>query len=71
MSLYCFVCYVLQDTPESLLPQILEAWEKLAVPLVYRSRFFLDLKEKDVFYYEMEFRRLEWKKSRVGGDLML
>ncbi|GAX76977.1 hypothetical protein CEUSTIGMA_g4424.t1 [Chlamydomonas eustigma] len=57
-----------KDTPESLLPQILEAWEKLAVPLVYRSRFFLDLKEKDVFYYEMEFRRLEWKKSRIEAS---
>ena len=24
-------------------------------------------REKDVFYYEMEFRRLEWKKSRVDA----
>ncbi len=33
---------------------------------MYRSRFYLDLKEKDIFYYEMEYRRLEWKKSRVS-----
>ena len=25
-------------------------------------------REKDVFYYEMEFRRLEWKKSRVEAS---
>ena len=26
------------------MPKILEAWEKLSVPLVYRSRFYLDLR---------------------------
>ena len=28
-------------------------------------------RDKDVFYYEMEYRRLEWKKSRVEAALKL
>jgi hypothetical protein len=52
-------------------------WEELYVPLVYRSRFYLAFRGREVFYYEVEHRRLEWKKAAMlrglegpGGDLL-
>lgn len=52
-------------TVESLLPKIVALWDELYVPLVYRSRFFLCFRGKEVFYYEVEARRLEWKRSQM------
>ncbi|GFH07837.1 kinesin motor domain-containing protein [Haematococcus lacustris] len=58
-----------QDTPDSLLPRIIELWHELAVPLAYRSRFYLTFSKKELFFSELEHRRLEWKLSqwRVTG----
>ncbi len=48
--------WVAQDTPESLMPRIMELWHELAVPLAYRSRFFLGFKDKELFFTELEHR---------------
>lgn len=52
-------------TVDSLLPKIVALWEELYVPLAYRSRFFLSFRGREVFYYEVEARRLEWKRSQM------
>lgn len=52
-------------TVDSLLPKIVTMWEELYVPLAYRSRFFLAFRGREVFYYEVEARRLEWKRSQM------
>jgi hypothetical protein len=52
-------------TVDSLLPKIVALWDELYVPLVYRSRFFLCFRGREVFYYEVEARRLEWKRSQM------
>jgi hypothetical protein len=52
-------------TVDSLLPKIVALWDELYVPLAYRSRFFLCFRAKEVFYYEVEARRLEWKRSQM------
>lgn len=52
-------------TADSLLPKIVALWEELYVPLAYRSRFFLSFRGREVFYYEVEARRLEWKRSQM------
>ncbi|KAL6746673.1 hypothetical protein V8C86DRAFT_2444898 [Haematococcus lacustris] len=58
-----------KDTPDSLMPRIIELWHELAVPLAYRSRFYLTFSKKELFFSELEHRRLEWKLSqwRVTG----
>ncbi len=50
------------------MPKILEAWEELFVPLAYRYRFYLSFRGREVFYCELENRRLEWRRSQVGGN---
>lgn len=52
-------------TVDSLLPKIVALWDELYVPLVYRSRFYLSFRGREVFYYEVEARRLEWKRSQM------
>jgi hypothetical protein len=52
-------------TVDVLLPKIVALWEELYVPLAYRSRFFLSFRGREVFYYEVEARRLEWKRSQM------
>jgi hypothetical protein len=52
-------------TVDTLLPKIVALWDELYVPLVYRSRFFLCFRGREVFYYEVEARRLEWKRSQM------
>lgn len=52
-------------TVDSLLPKIVALWDELYVPLAYRSRFFLCFRGREVFYYEVEARRLEWKRSQM------
>ena len=52
-------------TQETLLPKIVALWDELYVPLVYRSRFFLAFRGREVFYYEVEHRRLEWKRAAM------
>ena len=42
--------YALRQT---LLPKIVELWERLHVPLVHRSRFFLAFRGRETFYYEV------------------
>jgi hypothetical protein len=47
----------LQDnTPDTLLPRIIELWHELHVPLAYRSRFYLTFRTKELFYSELEHR---------------
>jgi hypothetical protein len=57
-------------TVDSLLPKIVALWDELYVPLAYRSRFFLCFRGRELFYYEVEARRLEWKRSQMlqGAD---
>jgi hypothetical protein len=38
---------------QTLLPKIVELWERLHVPLVHRSRFFLAFRGRETFYYEV------------------
>jgi TolA-binding protein len=52
-------------TVDSLLPKIVALWDELYVPLAYRSRFFLCFRGRELFYYEVEARRLEWKRSQM------
>lgn len=52
-------------TVGSLLPRIVSLWQELYVPLAYRSRFFLAFRGREVFYYEVEARRLEWKRAQM------
>lgn len=52
-------------TTDTLMPQIIRLWEELYVPLAYRSRFYLAFRGRELFYYEVEFRRLEWKRSHM------
>jgi hypothetical protein len=52
-------------TVDLLLSKIVALWEELYVPLAYRSRFFLSFRGREVFYYEVEARRLEWKRSQM------
>ena len=51
-----------------MLPRISEMWHELHVPLTYRSRFLLTFRHREVLYMEMEFRRLEFRRSQVRGD---
>lgn len=50
---------------QTLMPLICDLWDKLYMPLVYRSRFFMHFKGQKVIYLEMEHRRLEWRYSKV------
>ena len=43
---------------QKLLTEIVALWEKLEVPLLHRSRFFLDSRGRDLMYLEAEQRRL-------------
>lgn len=56
-------------TPESLLPGIFDAWERLHVPLIYRSRFFLESQDKDredqLLFYRFETQKLDLRRRRV------
>lgn len=53
-----------KETPESLMTAILTLWHELHIPLSYRSRFYLGFKGKELFYFELEHRRLEWQRSQ-------
>ncbi len=50
---------------QTLMPLICDLWDKLYVPLVYRSRFFMHFRGQKPIYLEMEHRRLEWRYSKV------
>jgi hypothetical protein len=65
--------------PETLLPLIFTAWDELQVPLLYRSRFYLDFSNKNeddkMFFYRMEKEKLELRKrmvcNRIEGYVVL
>ncbi|KAG2490984.1 hypothetical protein HYH03_010657 [Edaphochlamys debaryana] len=56
------------DTPEALLGQICDLWHKLYVPLVYRSRFFLLFRSKELIYLQMEQRRLKHRLEPMDRE---
>jgi hypothetical protein len=61
----CLPTRGMQDTPETLMASIIALWHDLHVPLSYRARFYLGFKgREEVFYFELEHRRLEWKRSQ-------
>ncbi|GMH45810.1 hypothetical protein BSKO_13773 [Bryopsis sp. KO-2023] len=56
------------DTPtvETLLPKIVKLWSELYIPLSRRSRFLMLFRGREIFYYEMEHRRLVWERSQLA-----
>ncbi|GFR48937.1 hypothetical protein Agub_g10944 [Astrephomene gubernaculifera] len=56
-------------TTETLLGQLCELWHKLNVPLVYRSRFFMLFRSKELIYLQMEQRRLKHRLEQVEKEL--
>ena len=40
---------------QTLLPKIVELWERLHVPLLHRSRFYLAFRGRETFYFEARF----------------
>eukprot|EP00798_Chlamydomonas_sp_ICE-L_P005584 gene5584-4219_t len=56
-----------QDTPSTLIVRIIELWDELFTPLGYRSRFLLNFRGRELFYYELEHRRLQWRRSQANG----
>ncbi|KAG1673663.1 hypothetical protein FOA52_013328 [Chlamydomonas sp. UWO 241] len=53
-----------QESPEVLLPRICSLWAELAVPLLYRTRFYRsDRLRCDAFFLEMELRKLDLRRS--------
>ncbi|KAG2433246.1 hypothetical protein HXX76_008315 [Chlamydomonas incerta] len=55
-------------TPEALLAQICELWHRLHVPLVYRSRFYLLFRNKELIYLSMEQRRLRHRLEQLQSE---
>lgn len=51
------------ETVDNLLPRIVRLWDQLHIPLAYRSRFVVNFEGHEVFYYELEYRRLQWKQN--------
>ena len=47
------------------LPKIVRLWHQLRVPLQHRSRFLLAFRGRETFYFEAEYRRLEWLKASL------
>lgn len=44
---------------------IVSLWNELHIPLSYRARFYMGFSgREEVFYFELEHRRLEWKRSQ-------
>ena len=51
---------------QTTLPKIVALWEELFVPLVWRSRWFMSFRGSELLYYDIEHRRLQVLRDRMG-----
>ncbi|GLI59829.1 hypothetical protein VaNZ11_001815 [Volvox africanus] len=60
--------WVQAPTCSTLLVCICDLWHKLHVPLVYRSRFFLHFRSKELIYLQMEQCRLKHRLEQMEKE---
>lgn len=52
---------------QTLLAKIVALWDRLHVPLMHRSRFFLSFRGREIFYYEVRGRfQQTFRKRRLA-----